>query len=244
MASRPDSKTTATPKRSHASWSLPQRLLLVGVSSVPLLFASALEWFKGIDGIGTVSFVALSAIGYLLAMYGRMPDEFNVAGHSAKFTTEQRLEVQAVLDEMSAQQLEEIACDGSDEMRELASDALDFRDRARAYLEEAASLEGFSLSKTGHGSLDGGSGLGAVRAIQGLVLTHRDQVVAVDLGEFEDSHLELAARGVTHILEIQRTEVTVRRVADDRELFVSERVISIDQLRRALRAVAADSTGG
>ena len=58
--------------------------------------------------------VALSAIGYLLAMYGRMPDEFNVAGHSAKFTTEQRLEVQAVLDEMSAQQLEEIACDGSE----------------------------------------------------------------------------------------------------------------------------------
>lgn len=244
MASRPDSKTPATPERSHASWSLTQRLLLVGVSSVPLAFASALEWFKGRDGIGTVSFVALSAIGFLLAMYGRMPDEFNVAGHSAKFTTEQRLEVQAVLDEMSAQQLEEIAYDGSDEMRELANDALDFRDRARAYLEEAASLEGFSLSKTGHGSLDGGSGLGAVRAIQGLVLTHRDQVVAVDLGEFEDSHLELAARGVTHILEIQRTEVTVRRVADDRELFVSERVICIDQLRRALRAVAADSTGG
>lgn len=83
-----------------------------------------------------------------------------------------------------------------------------------------------------------------MRAIQGLVLTHRDQVVAVDLGEFEYSHLELAARGVTHILEIQRTEVTVRRVADDRELFVSERVICVDQLRRALRAVAADSTGG
>ena len=39
-------------------------------------------------------------------------------------------------------------------------------------------------------------------------------------------------------------EVTVRRVADDRELFVSERVICIDQPRRALRAVAADSTGG
>ena len=110
------------------------------MSSVPLAFASALEWFKGSDGIGTVSFVALSAIGYLLAMYGRMPDEFNVAGHSAKFTTEQRLEVQAVLDEMSARQLEEIACDGSDEMRELASDALDFRDRARAYLEQAATL--------------------------------------------------------------------------------------------------------
>ena len=244
MPSHLDPPVTALTSQPRPGWSMRRRLLLVAASTVPLAFAAALEWVKGRDGIGTVAFVALSAAGYLLAMYGRMPDEFNVAGNSAKFTTEQRLEVQAVLDEMSAQQLEEIACDGSDEMRELASDALDFRDRARAYLEEAASLEGFSLSKTGHGSLDGGSGLGAVRAIQGLVLTHRDQVVAVDLGEFGDSHLELAARGVTHILEIQRTEVTVRRVADDRELFVSERVICVDQLRRALRAVAADSTGG
>lgn len=219
-----------------------RRLLLVAASTVPLAFAAALEWIKGHDGIGTVAFVALSAAGYLLAMYGRMPDEVNVAGSGAKFTPEQRLEVQAILDEMATEQLEEIATDGSDEMRELASDALDFRDRARAYLEQAATLEGFSLSSTGHGSLDAGPILGLVRAVNGIVLTRDDRVVAVDLGEAELSSLELAARGVTHVLEVQRTHVTVRRVSDDTLLYSSDRTISVDQLRRALRAVTQDTT--
>ena len=81
-----------------------------------------------------------------------------------------------------------------------------------------------------------------VRAVNGIVLTRDDRVVAVDLGEAELSSLELAARGVTHVLEVQRTHVTVRRVSDDTSLYSSDRTISVDQLRRALRAVTQDTT--